>query len=65
MDFMPSYIRSGGISPAYAVSVLLELIMRLSNHVSIRVVLRNYLDHLVPESLAERVLFSRLPGASN
>lgn len=42
--------------------VPLERIMRFRNHVSTTVILRHYLDPLVSELLAVRVLFSRFTG---
>jgi hypothetical protein len=40
-------LRSGGITAAYAVGVPLERIMRLSNHASLAVVMRHYLDDVL------------------
>jgi hypothetical protein len=53
--YTPRSLRSGGITAAYAVSVLLERIMRLKNHASASVVMRHYLDPLVPPTPAARV----------
>jgi hypothetical protein len=57
--FTPRSLRSGGITAAYSVGVPLERIMRLSNHSNAAVVMRHYLDPLVPPSTAARVFFSR------
>jgi hypothetical protein len=57
--FTPRSLRSGGITAAYAVGVPLERIMRLSNHASAAVVMRHYLDPLVPPTPAARVFFQR------
>jgi hypothetical protein len=57
--FTPRSLRSGGITAAYSVGVPMERIMRLSNHSSVAVVIRHYLDPLVPPSPAARVFFSR------
>jgi hypothetical protein len=57
--FTPRSLRSGGITAAYAVGVPLERIMRLSNHASVAVVMRQYLDPLVTPTPAARVFFQR------
>jgi hypothetical protein len=57
-------LRSGGITAAYAVGVPLERIMRLSNHASLAVVMRHYLDPLVPPTPAARVFFQRFVPSS-
>jgi hypothetical protein len=62
--FTPRSLRSGGITAAYAVGVPLERIMRLSNHASLAVVMRHYLDPLVPPTPAARVFFQRFVPSS-
>jgi hypothetical protein len=61
--YTPRSLRSGGITAAYAVGVPMERIMRVSNHASTAVVLRHYLDPLVPPTPAARVFFHRLVPA--
>jgi hypothetical protein len=62
--YTPRSLRSGGITAAYAVGVPMERIMRVSNHASTAVVLRHYLDPLVPPTPAARVFFNRFVPAS-
>jgi hypothetical protein len=62
--YTPRSLRSGGITAAYAVGVPLERIMRVSNHASTTVVLRHYLDPLVPPTPAARVFFHRFVPAA-
>jgi hypothetical protein len=62
--YTPRSLRSGGITAAYAVGVPLERIMRVSNHASTAVVLRHYLDPLVPPTPAARVFFDRFVHAA-
>jgi hypothetical protein len=62
--YTPRSLRSGGITAAYAVGVPMERIMRVSNHASTAVVLRHYLDPLVPPTPAARVFFNRFVPAA-
>jgi hypothetical protein len=62
--YTPRSLRSGGITAAYAVGVPMERIMRVSNHASTAVVLRHYLDALVPPTPAARVFFDRFVPAA-
>jgi hypothetical protein len=62
--YTPRSLQSGGITAAYAVGVPMERIMRVSNHASAVVVLRHYLDPLVPQTPAARVFFDRFVPAS-
>jgi hypothetical protein len=52
--YTPRYLRSAGISAAYAVGILIERIMRVRNHPTTAVVLRHYLDPLMPPTPAAR-----------
>jgi hypothetical protein len=61
--YTPRSLRSGGISAAYAVGVPMERIMRVSNHASTAVVLRHYLDPLMPPTPAARIFFNRFVPA--
>jgi hypothetical protein len=62
--YTPRSLRSGGISAAYAVGVPMERIMRVRNQASTAVVLRHYLDPLMPPKPAARVFFGRFVPAS-
>jgi hypothetical protein len=62
--YTPRSFRSGGISPAYVVGAPMERIMCVSNHASTAVVLRHYLDPLMPPTPAARVFFGRFVPAS-
>jgi hypothetical protein len=62
--YTPRSLRSGGIKAAYTVGVPLERIMRVSNHASAAVVLRHYLEPLLPLTPAARVFFDRFIPAS-
>jgi hypothetical protein len=62
--FAPRSLRSCGIIAAYAVGVPLERKMELSNHASAAVVMRHYLDPLMPPTQAARVFFQRFVPSS-
>lgn len=60
MKFTRRFLRSGGISAAFATGVPLELIMRISNHQDATVVRRHYLDPQTEGSDAARLFFERI-----
>jgi hypothetical protein len=60
----PRSLRCGGITAACAAGVPLERIMRVSNHSTAAVVLRHYLDPLVPLTRAARIFFDRFVPAT-